>query len=72
MSEVFSDYWIDIILRMAVALGKVTLGRIRTRFTQSNALWQQDGQTMLDEGNSELNDLREKLQAATQLCYPID
>lgn len=72
VSEVFSDYWIDIILRMAVALGKVTLGRIRTRFTQSNALWQQDGQTMLDEGNSELNDLREKLQAATQLCYPID
>lgn len=72
VSEIVSDYWIDIIIRMAVALGKVTLGRIRTRYTQSNALWQQDGQTMLDEGNNELNDLREKLQAATQLCYPID
>lgn len=72
VSEIVSDYWIDIIIRMAVALGKVTLGRIRTRYTQSNALWTQDGQLMLDEGNNELNDLREKLQAATQLCYPID
>ena len=72
VSEVVSDYWIDIIIRMAVALGKITLGRIRSRFTQSNALWQQDGQLILDEGKAELNDLREKLQTATQLCYPID
>jgi hypothetical protein len=27
---------------------------------------------MLDEGNAELTDIREKLQASTQLCYPID
>ncbi len=72
VSEIVSDFWIDIIIRMAVALGKVTLGRIRTRYTQSNALWQQDGQIMLEEGNNELNDLRERLQASTQLCYPID
>jgi len=72
VSEVTSDYWIDIIVRLATALAKVTLGRIRTRYTQSNALWQQDGQTMLDEGNQELADIREKLQASTQLVYPID
>lgn len=72
VSEVYSDFWIDVIIRMAVALGKVTVGRIRTRYTQSNALWQQDGQTMLDEGNSELSTLREELKASTQLCYPID
>lgn len=72
VSEIVSDFWIDIIIRMAVALGKIALGRARTRYTQSNALWQQDGQIMLDEGNSELNDLRERLQASTQLCYPID
>lgn len=72
VSEIVSDYWIDIILRLATALAKVTLGRIRTRYTQSNALWQQDGTQMLDEGNQELTDIREKLQASTQLCYPID
>lgn len=72
VSEIKSDYWIDIIIRLATAIAKVTLGRIRSRYTQSNALWTQDGQTMLEEGNAELNDIREKLQASTQLCYPID
>lgn len=72
VSEITSDYWIDIIVRLATAIAKVTLGRIRTRYTQSNALWTQDGQQMLDEGNTELTDIREKLQASTQLCYPID
>jgi hypothetical protein len=72
VSEINSDYWIDIIVRLATALAKVTLGRIRTRYTQSNALWTQDGQQILDEGNNELTDIREKLQASTQLCYPID
>ena len=72
VSEITSDYWIDIIIRLATAVAKVTLGRIRTRFTQSNALWTQDGEKMLEEGNQELADIREKLQASTQLCYPID
>ena len=72
VSEIVSDYWIDIIVRLATAIAKVTLGRIRTRYTQSNSLWTQDGQTMLDEGTQELNEIREKLQSSTQLCYPID
>lgn len=72
VSEIVSDYWIDIIVRLATAIAKVTLGRIRTRYTQSNALWTQDGQQMLEEGKQELTDIREKLQASTQLCYPID
>lgn len=72
VSQIVSDYWIDMLLQLAVALAKVTLGRIRTRFTQSNALWTQDGQQLLDEGNTELNDIREKLKSASQLCYPID
>ena len=72
VSEIVSDYWIDIIIRLATAIAKVTLGRIRTRYTQSNALWTQDGQQMLEEGTQQLTDIREKLQASTQLCYPID
>lgn len=72
VSEIVSDYWIDIIIRLSTALAKIALGRIRTRFTQSNALWTQDGQTMLDEGTAALNDIRERLQTSTQLVYPID
>lgn len=51
---------------------KVVLGRIRTRFTQSNALWTQDGDKMLEEGNTELKELREVLRANSNLVYPID
>lgn len=72
VSEITSDYWIDIIVRMSVAIAKITLGRIRTRYTQSNALWTQDGEKILEEGTNELNALRDQLTASTQLVYPID
>lgn len=72
VSEVVSDYWVDVILRMALALAKVTLGRIRSKYTQTNALWTMDGEQLLAEGNQELSDLRISLQSNTQLVYPID
>lgn len=72
VSEITSDYWIDILVRMSIALTKITLGRIRSRFVQSNALWTQDGETLLAEGNKELEELREKLRVNAQLTYAID
>ena len=38
VEDINSDYWIDALMKLCVALTKVTLGRIRTRYTQSNAL----------------------------------
>lgn len=72
VSEIESDYWIDMLIRLAVALTKVTVGRIRSRYTQSNALWTQDGAELLQEGNEELSLIREKLEANSQICYPVD
>ena len=72
ISEITSDYWIDILMRMAVAYGKIALGRIRTRFSQSNALWGQDGEKLLEEGTTELTELRETLRVNSNLYYPID
>lgn len=72
VSEITSEYWIDMLMRLSIALTKVTLGRIRTRYTQSNALWTQDGDTILAEGREELTNLREALLANSELCYPID
>lgn len=71
VEDITSDYWIDVLIRLCVALTKVTVGRIRTRYTQSNALWQQDT-GILEEGNAELSQLREQLEANSQLVYPID
>ena len=72
VEDIKSDYWQDILIRLCLDLVKIQLGRIRTRFTQSNALWTQDGEKLLEEGNSDLKELREILRANSNLVYPID
>ena len=72
VEEVTSDYWIDILKKISLALTKIALGRIRTRFVQSNALWTQDGETLLQEGNEELKELRELLRVNSMMFLPKD
>ena len=71
VEEVVSDYWIDILVKLAVAITKITVGRIRTRYVQSNALWANDT-NILQEGLDEYQQLQQYLQANLQLVYPID
>jgi hypothetical protein len=72
VDDIKSDYWQDILVRMSIDLTKITLGRIRTRYKQSNALWEQDGDAMLEEGRTDLSELREVLRQNSNLVYPID
>jgi hypothetical protein len=72
VEDIKSDYWIDILIKYCVALTKVVLGRIRTRFSQTNALWTQDGEKILEEGNTELKELREILRVNSNMTYLID
>jgi hypothetical protein len=72
VEDIKSDYWIDILIKLCVAMTKVVLGRIRTRFTQSNALWTQDGERILDEGNTELKELREILRVNSNMAFLLD
>ena len=72
VENIVSDYWIDILIKYCVALTKVVLGRVRTRFTQSNALWTQDGEKILEEGNTELKELREMLRINSNMIYLVD
>jgi hypothetical protein len=72
VEDIQSDYWQDILVRLSTALTKMALGRIRTRFSQSNALWAQDGDKLLEEGNTELKELRELLRANSNLIFATD
>ncbi len=72
VEEITSDFWVDVLMRLSKALTKITLGRIRGRYVQNNALWVSDATSMLDDGKQELNELRTYLQANTQLLYGID
>lgn len=71
VSEIKSDYWIDMLVNLSVALTKVTIGRIRKKFSQSNALWSLDTD-ILSEGQAELDALREQMRTNNQLIYGID
>ena len=70
--QIKTPYWVDILSRLMLAHTKINLGRIRTRYTQDNALWKQDGETMLNEGNKELEDLRARLQENSDYVFPLD
>ena len=72
VSEIKSDYWIDNLMRLATANAKIAVGRIRTRYTQSNPLWTQDGDKLLEEGNNEASAIREELKKNSQLVLGID
>lgn len=72
VSQIKSDFWIDVLIRMSVANAKIAVGRVRSKFKQSNALWSLDGDALLEEGNTELTNLRQELKDNTQLCYGID
>ena len=70
--DVVSDYWKDILERMSLAQTKILLGRIRTRHTLNNSIYSQDGELILEEGNTELKELEEILRTNSTLFYPID
>ena len=72
VEDVVGDYWVDILKRLSLAYAKIAIGRARTRFVQSGALWTDDGATMLQEGNTELQALRERLQSHADFMYPVD
>ncbi len=72
VSEIVTDYWIDLLVRLSTALAKNILGRIRSRYNQSNALWSQDGEILLSESAAELEEIRTHLKDNSQLVYPID
>ncbi len=72
VEEIRSDYWIDMLKRLSLAFVKIGIGRIRTRFNQSNALWTQDGDKLLQEGTDELKEIRDLLRTNDMYFLPRD
>ena len=72
VDEIKSPYWIDNLIRYSVGLAKIYVGRIRTRYELANNQWTGDGNIILEEGNAEIKELREKLQINSQLTYVYD
>ena len=71
VDQIVSDFWIDILVRLSLAICKQVIGRIRKKFTQSNALWSLDVD-ILQEGLDEEKELQDLMRKASQLGYPVD
>lgn len=72
VEDVTSPYWINTIKKLSLALVKIGLGRIRTRFTQGNSLWPMDGDKILQEGNDEYKEVMQHLTENSMMFIPVD
>ena len=72
VEDVKDEYWLDFLKRLSLAKTKQILGRLRTYAKQSNALVTLDGDTILAEGNKELDELRAELEKNNDYFWPVD
>ena len=61
VSEIVSPTWINYLIRMTEANMKIALGRTRSKYRIEGSNVSLDGDTLLEEGNSELATIREEL-----------
>lgn len=61
VSELVGDTWINYLIRMSLANMKIALGRTRSKYTIEGSNVSLDGEILLQEGNEELDKIREEL-----------
>lgn len=72
VEEVTEPFWINYILNLAVARTKIALGRARSKYTGSNLPYELDGDTILNEGITELETLTSELKENHDIWYILD
>lgn len=63
VSEIKSNTWIDYLIRMSEANMKKALGRARSKYTVEGSNVSLDGDVLLQEANTELEAIRQELEA---------
>lgn len=63
VSEIVEPTWINYILRLGLAYMKISLGRTRSKYVVEGSNVSLDGETLLNEGNAELEAIRNELKA---------
>lgn len=63
VSEIVEPTWINYILRLGLAYMKISLGRTRSKYVVEGSNVSLDGEKLLNEGNAELEAIRNELKA---------
>lgn len=72
VSEIVEPYWQNYLKRMALAMTKETLGRVRGKYTLNSATYNLDADQLLSEAQSELTEIRTYLNSNKDLLLPLD
>lgn len=72
VDDIKESYWQNYLKRFSLAMTKVILGRIRSKYSLNSSQYSLDGDTMLSEGNSELQEIRSTLQNNNDSLFVID
>lgn len=72
VSEILEPYWQNYLKRMALAMTKETLGRVRGKYTLNSATYNLDADQLLSEAQSELAEIRNYLNSNKDLLLPLD
>ena len=72
VEEITEIFWVDIILKLATAYAKQVLGRIRSKYTLNSSQYSLDGEQLLSEANTEIQEILTYLRTNVDLVFPID
>lgn len=72
VSEVKNKSWTDIIIRLSEAYMKLALGRSRSKYTIQGSNVSLDGETLLSEANSQLEEIRTEMESKTNRLVILD
>ena len=72
VEDIYEPFWQEKLRRLALALTKEILGRIRSKYTPTNATYQLDGATLLSEAQQELTAIRTWLDSNSDMLFPMD
>ncbi len=61
IEDIREDYWETQIRKLALGQCKIILGRIRSKYKSSSTKFELDGDTLLSEGNAEVQSVRQYL-----------
>ena len=58
-----SDHWTNYLIRLATAHGRIIIGQLRVKYSVPNSPMSVNGESMLDQGKEELQEIREELKS---------
>ena len=72
VDEITEPFWQDLIRRLALAMVKEAIGRVRSKYDLGSSTYKLDGDKLLAEAQQEEAEIREYLRNNTDMLFPLD